>query len=375
MGSIESLDYYEILEVSKDASTEVIKKAYRKLALKYHPDRNEGSKKAEENMQKVNEAYQILSDDNKRQIYDRYGKEGLQSGGGGFQNMGDIFSDIFGDNGIFGDIFGGGAKKQKDFIAFEADYEIKISLSFKEAVFGTKKTLQTKYKSFCKDCGGNGAKDGKLEICPHCNGKGKILIKQGFLQMQTPCSNCSGSGKLAKQKCDTCKAKGYEVLEESIELDIKAGIDNGHAMVYRGMGNEIKKGVRGDLYIKIKVQEDSHFIRDGDDVYIEIPVFFTTIALGGNIKISSLDKELNLQIAPNTPHGKKIIFPNEGVANINTGRKGKLIAIISVQYPTRLNETQKDLLNKLQESFGEKSKPYLSIVDKCFEKVSSWFKK
>lgn len=364
------MDYYEILEVSRDADHDTIKKSFRKLALKYHPDRNPNNKEAEENFKKINEAYEVLSDNEKRSIYDRYGKEGLQSQG--FSRSSGGFGDIFGS--IFEDFFGGGQTEVQEHYAFEPDYMLQLKLSFKEAVFGCKKTIKTTYKSYCKPCNGTGAKDGKMQDCKRCNGRGRIVMQQSFISMQTPCPSCNGIGKIVAEKCSKCNGNAYEKVQENIEFNVKAGIDNGNQIVYRGKGNEFKRGERGDLYIKVIVAEDEHFVRHGNDLYMEVPVFFTTIVLGGKIEIPTLSGKAELNIPPNTEHGHQFIFYNEGVPDINSGRKGRLIAQIKITYPQNLTEEQHNLIMKLQESFGDTSKPYKSFIDSCFDKVKNWLK-
>lgn len=365
------MDYYEILEISRDADNDTIKKSFRKLALKYHPDRNPDNKDAEEHFKKINEAYEVLSDNEKRAIYDRYGKDGLQSQGSRSSGGFGAFSDIFGD--IFGDFFGASSTPQEHY-AFEPDYVLRLKLSFKEAVFGCEKTIKTKYKSYCKSCSGTGAKDGKMQDCSRCNGRGRIVMQQSILQMQVACPNCEGTGKIIVEKCKKCHGQCYETIEETIQLQVKAGIDNGNQLIYRGKGNEVKEGVRGDLYFKVAVEEDKHFVRHGNDLYLEVPVFFTTIVLGGKIEIPTLRDKVELNIPPNTPHGHQFVFPNEGVPDLNSTKKGRLIAQISITYPKNLNDEQQKLVLQLQESFGDKSEPYKSFLDECFNKVKNWFK-
>lgn len=363
------MDYYEILEISRDADHDTIKKSFRKLALKYHPDRNPDNKEAEENFKMINEAYEVLSDSQKRAIYDRYGKEGLQSQG--FSHSSGGFGDIFGS--IFEEFFGGSQGTQESY-AFQPDYMLQLRLSFKEAVFGCKKTIKTTHKSYCKSCSGTGAKDGKMQKCKQCNGMGRVLVKQSIMSMQVACPSCEGTGKVIVEKCNKCNGKAYEEVKETIELNVQAGVDNGNQLVYRGKGNEVKKGLRGDLYIKIVVAEDEHFVRHGNDLYMEVPVFFTTIVLGGKIEIPTLSGQAELNIPPNTQHGQQFVFYNEGVPDINSGKKGRLIAQIKITYPQNLTEEQQNLILKLQDSFGDTSKPYKSLIDSCFEKVKNWLK-
>ncbi|PAF52711.1 molecular chaperone DnaJ [Helicobacter sp. 13S00477-4] len=375
---MESFDYYEILEISKTSDKEVIKKAYRKMALKYHPDRNPENKQAEEMFKKINEAYEVLSDDTRRQIYDQYGKKGLENNGMGFS--GRDFSDIFGDLGsIFESAFGGGfnfggSSRREKKIKFIPDYIYKLDLSFKEAVFGCKKTIQTKYKVYCKDCDGTGAKDGKVQVCPDCGGKGQVFMRQGFVTFSQTCSRCSGEGSITKERCSICNGEGFNFAEESFEISIPEGMDDENRMRVVGKGNELKNGSRGDLYIVTFVEHDDYFVRDGSDVYIEIPVFFTSIPLGAKIKIPSLRGEVELNIPPNSENGSKFIFKDEGIKEVNDKGYGDLIAIIKIIYPKQLNEEQRELLLKLHNSFGYESEPHKNLFEECFDRIKNWFK-
>lgn len=364
------MDYYEILEVSRDADHETIKKSFRKLALKYHPDRNPNNTEAEENFKKINEAYEVLNDSEKRAIYDKYGKDGLQSRG---FSSGTGFSDIF--SSIFEDFFNMGESRQQEHYAFDLDYALPLVLTFKEAVFGCQKTIKAKYKSYCKSCNGTGAKDGKIQDCSRCNGRGRIVMQQAIIQMQVACPSCNGTGRAVVQKCDKCHGECCELIAEDVVIIVRAGIDNGHQLVFRGKGNEVKRGLRGDLYFQVQVQKDSHFIRHGNDLHLEVPVFFTTIILGGIIEIPTLTDKVELNIPANTADGHQFVFPNEGVKDINSTKKGRLIAQIKITYPKDINDEQRGLVLKLQESFGDNSKPYKGFIDECFDKVKSWLNK
>lgn len=374
---MESFDYYEILEVEKTSSKEVIKKAYRKMALKYHPDRNPDDKQAEEMFKRINEAYEVLSDDSKREIYDRYGKEGLQNNGFGGFSGGD-FGDIFGDLGsIFESAFGGGfgfRSSGRNRAKFREDLEVELELSFKEAVFGCKKSIDIEYKTCCEDCGGNGAKGGQMQTCAHCKGKGQVFVQQGFMAIGQTCRHCGGSGEAPSQACESCEGKGYHFVEESFEVDIPEGIDEGNRLRVSQRGNLLQKGGRrGDLYILMRVESDEHFIRDGDNIFVEVPVFFTSIVLGASIKVPTLRGEVKLDIPKNTKDSEQFVFKNEGVKNVRTGRKGALVAVVKILYPNKLNEEQKALAQKLHESFGYESEPHKSIFEEVFARIKGWF--
>ncbi|WP_320033940.1 molecular chaperone DnaJ [Halarcobacter sp.] len=372
------LDYYELLEVTKDSDKGTIKKAYRKMAMKYHPDKNPGDTEAEEKFKAVNEAYQVLSDDEKRAIYDRYGKAGLeghgQGGGfsGGFDDISSIFEEMFGGGGFGG--FGGSSRRERKTYNYNLDIAVEVSVEFNEAVFGTKKEIKYTYKDACPDCKGTGAKDGKLSTCPHCQGQGQIHMRQGFMTFAQTCPHCQGSGQTATDKCNTCNGLGYKEKEDKFEVSIPEGVNDGNRIRVSNRGNIAPNGQRGDLYLQIKVKEDSHFIRHGDDIYLEVPIFFTQVALGAKIKIPGLRGELQLKIPAGTKDKEQFKFEGEGVKSVQGYGKGDLIVQIKITYPKTLNNEQKELLEKLQESFGLESKPHESNFENMFDKVKGWFK-
>lgn len=371
---MEQFDYYEILEIERTSDKEIIKKAYRKLALKYHPDRNPDDKSAEERFKQINEAYEILSDDEKRQIYDRYGKDGLERQGkgfsGDFSGFGSIFEDLFGQ--AFG--FGGGRKGARSQEKYDLDFLMRLDLSFKEAVFGCKKSVSIIYKTPCKDCNGSGSADKSSATCPDCKGKGQVFIQQGFMVFGQTCPRCHGSGSIITKPCQACKGEGFTTASEEVEISVPAGVDNEMRLRISGKGNQGKNGARGDLYLVLYVQDDAHFIRNGNDIYIEVPVFFTQILLGAKINIPSLSGEpIELNLPPNTKDKEHFVFNGEGVADVNTKAKGRLIAQVSITYPKSLNAEQKELLQRLDESFGVHSKPYENIFQEAFEKIKGWF--
>lgn len=372
------LDYYEVLEISRDADKSTIKKAYRKMAMKYHPDKNPDNSEAEDKFKAVNEAYQVLSDDEKRAIYDRYGKEGLEGhgqGGGfssaGFDDLSSIFEEMFG-SAFGGADFGGGRRRRKSY-NYNLDIGIEVEVEFNEAVFGATKDITYKYKDACQACKGTGAKDGKLSTCSTCQGQGQVHMRQGFMTFAQTCPNCQGTGESKAQDCKKCNGTGYHEKEESFEVTIPEGVNDGNRIRVSRKGNIAPDGTRGDLYIQISVKEDSHFVRHGDDIYIEVPLFFTQVALGGSIKIPSLRGELDLEIPAGTKDKEQFKFRNEGVKSVQGYKKGDLIVQIKITYPKSLNNEQKELLTKLQESFGIESKPHESSFESMFDKVKKWF--
>lgn len=371
---MEEFDYYEILEIQKSANGEEIKKAYRKMALKYHPDRNPDNKDAEEMFKKVNEAYQVLSDNEKRQVYDKYGKKGLESSGFGFDMGGDIFdmfNSMFGGGGGFGG-FGGRSAKRGD--KYPRDLAMALHLSFEEAIFGCKKEIEIKYKKACKKCEGTGAKDGKLTTCQTCQGSGRETFSKGFMTFAQTCSACHGSGESVSEKCDSCKGKGYEEATEKFEVNIPEGVDDGNQIRVARRGNEGKDGSRGDLYLEIDVEEDSHFIRHGSDIYLEVPVFFTLVMLGGVIKVPTPNKELELKIPIGVKDKQQFVFHGEGVKSVSSARRGNFIAVANITYPNKLDEKQKELINALHQSFGYEELKPINCLESVVDKIKNWFK-
>jgi molecular chaperone DnaJ len=372
---LEELSYYEILEVSRDADKATIKKAYRKMAKKYHPDKNPGDEDAEHMFKLCNEAYQCLSDDQQRSIYDRYGKEGLQGMGGGgrssagFDDLSSMFEEMFSG-------FGGARQRQNpaDMDKYPLDLNIEMYISFHEAVFGCDKEITFTYKKACEKCKGTGAKDGKLSTCSQCKGQGQVYMKQGFMTFSQTCPACHGTGSAASEKCSACRAKGYEEVKEKLTVNIPKGIDSGNRLRVSGKGNIGKRGNRGDLYITFEVQADEHFIRHDNDIYIEIPVFFTQAIKGDTLTIPSLTGELELKLDVGTKDKQRFVFRGEGIDDVHGHGKGNLIAIVNIQYPKKLNSEQLELLDKLQESFGIESKPHENVVDSVIDRVKSWFK-
>jgi len=369
------IDYYEILEVSRSATLEEIKKAYRRLALKYHPDRNPGDKEAEEKFKLINEAYQVLGDEKKRAIYDRYGKAGLENQGfSGFsQSSYDDIMDFFEQ--VFGSAFGRGFGRQRNEQKYPLDLALELEIDFKEALFGVQKEIEYDYKVPCSACRGTGAKDGFLHTCPECHGRGQIYYRQGFMTFSQTCPRCDGRGEVAKEQCPVCYGYGFTTQKERITVDIPEGIDNEDRIRVPLKGNVSPKGQRGDLYITIYVKEDEHFLRHGDDIYMEVPVFFTKALLGETITIPTPRGERELKLKIGTKDKEQFRFKGEGFKNIRTGRKGDLIVQVKIIFPARLSPEQKELVKKLEESFGIESKPHEEKLSSIFDKIKGWFSK
>jgi len=370
---LSNTDYYELLEVNSNASKSEIKKAYRKMAMKYHPDKNPGDSEAEEMFKEVNEAYQVLSDEEKKSIYDRYGKEGLEGHGGGgqrggfggFDDLSSAFADMFGG--------GGGQQRQRKSYNYDLDTEVNVDIEFNEAIFGTKKDIKFKYKTACKPCKGTGAKDAKLSSCGTCQGQGQVHMRQGFMTFAQTCPTCNGAGKSIKDKCKSCNSKGYEENEESFSVDIPEGINTGNRMRVGGKGNISPQKTRGDLYINIQVADDDNYVRNESNIYMDLPIFFTQIALGAKITVPGIRGELELEIPKNTRDKKQFTFANEGVKDVNSSQIGYFVVQINIKYPNKLNEEQEELLIKLQDSFGVESNTHEDTCTGMFEKVKNWF--
>lgn len=361
------LDYYSILEISKDSDGATIKSAYRKLALKYHPDRNQNDKNAEEKFKQINEAYQVLGNEEKKSIYDKYGKDGLNRQG--FQSNDFDFMDIF--ESVFSGF--GGFQKSQSKQKYPLDLEIELELEFHEAVFGCEKEVTYTYNTPCNSCNGTGSKDKQTQTCPECNGRGQIFYKQGFMTFSQTCPACRGSGKIIKNKCETCYGVGYIQQQDTISVKIPEGIDNSNRIRSIGHGNKLGSQ-RGDLYISISVKEDEHFVRHGDDVYIQIPVFFTKALLGDSIQIPTLRGKKNLKLPVGAKDKEQFHFKNEGVKNVHSKKLGNLIVQIEIIYPKKLNQEQEELLLKLQSSFGITKGEKEEKIESVFDKISNWFK-
>lgn len=349
-------DYYEILGVKRDATEEEIKKAYRKLALKYHPDRNPGSKEAEEKFKEATEAYQVLSDPQKRATYDQFGHvEGVGTGFGGFGGGFPDLSEIFGD--VFGDFFGerrrgpGGPPPQAG-----ADLRYDLLISFEEAVKGVEKQIRITRREVCSGCGGNGAEGGTaLRTCPTCHGSGQISISQGFFSFTRTCNRCGGMGRSVEKTCSRCRGSGRVKVERNINVKIPAGVDTGSSLRLSGEGEAgLFGGPRGDLYIVIKVKRHEFFSREGNDIVCEVPISFAVASLGGEIEVPTLEGKLKLRIPPGTQSGHVFRQKGKGFPDLHKYGKGNLLIYIKVVVPTDLTEKEKELIRELARLRGEK---------------------
>lgn len=357
-------DYYEVLGVSKGASEDEIKKAYRSLAKKYHPDMNPGDKTAEVKFKEVNEAYAVLSDSEKRSKYDRFGHDAFDpaSGGGGYGGFGGFSGGDFDFGDIFSSFFGGGgASSSRANMAREGDdVATRVSVSFEEAAFGCKKEVNFARIENCPDCHGSGAEhEGDIEKCPECHGTGRVTVRQqtmlGYMQTQRSCQRCSGRGKIIKSPCKNCNGKGRIRINKKLEVNIPSGIDDRQNIVLRGQGSAgINGGPSGDLIIEVRVREDKIFEREGNNVYCEVPITFAEATLGAEIDVPVLGGGTEkFKIPDGTQSGTTFTLKNKGIPDINTKRKGDMIIKVAVETPKNLNSKQKELLLAFAESLGE----------------------
>jgi molecular chaperone DnaJ len=303
--------------------------------------------------------------------------EGLrQSGGGrgaggfgGFDDLGSIFEEMFG--GGFG---GGGRRSRQNADKYQLDMGIEMSISFHEAAFGVEKEITFTYKYSCTTCKGTGAKDGNVTTCSQCAGKGQVYMRQGFMTFSQTCPACHGEGTMAKEKCPDCHGNGYTEEDETVSIKVPAGIDTDNRLRVSGKGNIGKSGQRGDLYVTFHVKSDTHFVRNGNDVYLEVPVFFTKAVLGESITIPSLTGELELKLDVGTRDKQQFRFRNEGITDVHGHGKGDLIAQVNLTYPKKLTAEQREMLEKFQSTFGVDSTPHESFFESAFEQVKNWFK-
>lgn len=381
-------DYYEVLGAKKDATEAELKKAYRKMAMKYHPDQNQGNKEAEEKFKEVNEAYEVLSDPQKRAQYDQFGHAAFEQGGmggGGFYgqgfdmgDLGDIFSSMFG--GGFG--FGGGSSTRRNGPRRGRDIEVNIQLTFEEAVFGCKKEVSVGVYDECDTCHGTGAKEGThAESCPTCHGTGQERVVQqsmfGAVTSVRTCSKCKGTGKLIKDPCGTCKGTGKVRKQKKYEVNIPKGIDNGQTIRLAGKGEVGENGGGyGDLLVTVYVQPDRVFVRKGFDIYCDVPITFVQAALGGEIVIRTIDGEQKYTVKPGTQPDTVVTLRGVGVPNLRNPKvRGNQIVTLKVKIPTELTEKQKDLLRQFYGDSSTEAEPIKEEKKSFTEKIKDMFDK
>ena len=389
----EKRDYYEVLGVEKTASDAEIKKAYRKLAIQYHPDKNPGNKEAEEKFKEAAEAYSVLSDKDKRSRYDQFGHAGVGgAAGGGFSGQGMSMDDIFS---MFGDIFGGGGgfggfggfsgfsgsgrPQQRKFRG--SDLRVKVKLSLKDISTGVEKKFKLKKYVTCEHCHGSGAEGNSgTETCPNCHGTGSVTRTQqsifGMMQTQSVCPNCNGEGKIIKNKCKHCSGEGITYGEEVVEVKIPAGVAEGMQLTVNGKGNAGKRnGIAGDLLVVIEEESHPDLIRDDNDLIYNLLLSVPTAALGGTVEIPTIDNKVKVKIEPGTQPGKVLRLRGKGLPNVNSygysNGTGDLLVNISVYIPETLNKEEKQALEKMQNS--DNFMPNLSIKEKIFKKFKNFF--
>ena len=378
-------DYYEVLGVEKGASAEEIKKAYRKSAMKYHPDRNPGDKEAEEKFKEVGEAYEVLSDDDKRARYDQFGFAGVDPnygagqggyGGAGFGGFGD-----FGDLGdIFGEFFGGGSTRsrasQQNAPRRGENVMARLELTFEEAAFGCEKEVASQRIENCASCNGSGSADGVIETCSQCKGTGQVRTVQNFMGMHmqstAACPSCSGRGKIVKNPCSTCKGKGKVRRTNKVKVKIPAGVDEGQSVRVRSEGCVgANGGPNGDLLVEIYIKRHPIFTREDRDVLCEVPISFTQAALGAKIQVPTLDGKVEFEIPEGTQTGKEFVLRDKGIPEVNNPRRrGSHRFTVVVETPTRLTKEQKELLRQLEGTMEHNETPK---IKKFFDNLKDFF--
>ena len=374
-------DYYEILGIPRTASKEEIKKAYRKLAMQFHPDKNPGNKEAEAKFKEASHAADILMDDQKRSMYDRVGHAAEQGGmgGGGFSggsadfgDLGDIFGDIFGD--ILGGQRGGrsGRSRGRSRAQGGADLQTEMSVTFEEAAFGVEKELHINRSVQCEPCAGSGAKKGSGPVtCDMCQGHGEIRRQQGFFTIAQPCPKCQGSGQMIKEPCEICHGRGRNKKKEKLSVKVPAGIDEGQRLKLSGQGDAgINGGPSGDLYVLIRLEEHEFFKRDEYDVLCEVPISFSQAALGAEIEVPTLGGRVSMKIPDGTQSGQKMKLRNKGITKLGGYGFGDQIITIHVETPTKLSKEQREIFYRLQEMEQISSNP---MTKGFFDRVKELF--
>ena len=377
-------DYYDVLGVDKSADATAIKKAYRKLAMKYHPDKNPGDKEAEEKFKEINEAYEVLSDETKRRNYDQFGHEGVNGqgfggaggfGGQGFGGFDDIFGDIFGD--MFGGGFSGGSRQRRRGPERGADIKQRVNISFEEAAFGKKVQVKINRSEECDQCHGSGAKPGtSKKTCPTCHGSGQVQSVQrtpfGNIASTRTCSTCNGEGEVIDSPCSKCHGKGSIRKTKTIEVDIPAGIDNGQMIKLGGQGElGTRGGPRGDLYIEVNVQSHPLFTRDGYDVYLEMPITFAQATLGDKIQVPTLDGKVEYEVPEGTQTGTVFRLKGKGIPKLKSNVRGDQYVKVTVEIPKKLNEKQKELVREFAKECGQEVNQRQKTLS---DKIDNFFK-
>ena len=359
-------DYYDLLGVSKGADASELKKAYRKAAVKYHPDKNPGNPAAEEKFKEVSQAYEVLGDEEKRAAYDRYGHAafenggaggGFGGGGGGFHDASDIFSQVFG--GGFGDMFGGGGgRSRRQTQQKGSDLRYDLDLTLEEAALGVKKTLKIEKLSACSSCDGTGSNDGKKQTCHTCGGQGTVTRQAGIFVQQTTCPTCRGTGSVITDPCKSCSGQGAVNKEETITITIPAGVDSGSRLRVSGKGDAGLHGApSGDLYVFIKVKEHNIFERENEHLFCKVPIDFTTAALGGELEVPTLEGKSSIKIPKGTQSETMFRIRKAGMPILNAGYKGDLHVEVQIEVPVHLSGKQQQKIKDFNDSIQAKNSP------------------
>ncbi|MGB0955598.1 MAG: molecular chaperone DnaJ [Panacagrimonas sp.] len=363
-------DYYEVLGVNQKAGEDELKKAYRRLAMKYHPDRNPGDKTAEEKFKEASEAYEVLSDDQKRAIYDRHGHEGLDrtGGGGGFGGGG--FSDLFGD--VFSDIFGGSRSSGP---RRGADLRYSMDLTLEQAASGTVQSIRIPTVQDCQTCNGHGTADGQPPpSCPTCGGNGQVRVQQGFFVLQQTCPHCRGRGTQISDPCRSCRGAGKVRNEKTLEVKVPAGVDTGDRIRLNGEGEPGEKNApAGDLYVQINVRPHEFFERDGPDLHCVVPISFVTAALGGELEVPTLTGRAQLKIPEATQTGKVFRLRGMGIRPVRGGATGDLLCSVVVETPVKLSKKQRELLREFGESVADGGAKHSPEASSWLDKAKKFF--
>jgi molecular chaperone DnaJ len=376
-------DYYEILGVERSVTEDDLKKAYRKLAVKFHPDKNPDDDSAEAKFKEVGEAYEVLSDASKRAAYDRYGHAAFQGGmgggggGGGFHDPFEVFREVFsggGGGGIFEQFFGGGgggvdsSGRQRG-----SDLRYDLQISLEEAARGCEKEIEIRKLDACDPCGGSGAQKGsKAVACPTCRGRGQVVVSRGFFQVAQTCPACHGTGRIIEKPCHSCQGEGRVEKTSRVKIKIPAGIDSESRLRSTGGGEAgLRGGGSGDLYVVVHIKEHEVFTRNGMDLNCEVPIPFTTAALGGEIRVPTLDGAVSLKIPAGTQGGSTFRIRGLGMPALQGTAKGDILTYVQVEVPTRLDSEQREVLQKFAELCGEENNP---IYKSFYDRVKSFFK-
>jgi molecular chaperone DnaJ len=366
-------DFYEVLGVAKGTDKKEIKQAFRRMAMKYHPDRNPGDKAAEESFKEVNADYEILSDEQKKAAYDQYGHAGVDPNARGGGAGGAGFGDVFGD--MFGDIFGGAGGGGRSSVQRGADLRYTMDLNLEQAVRGTTEEIRIPTQVECKPCDGSGAKPGtSSKSCSTCNGQGQVRMQQGFFSVQQTCPTCQGNGKVISSQCNSCHGEGRVQEYKTLSVKIPSGVDTGDRIRLTGEGEAGGNGgPSGDLYVQVAVREHKIFTRDGKNLYCEVPISFTDAALGGDIEVPTLDGRVKLKIPEGAQSGKMFRLRGKGVTQVRGGGQGDLMCRVAVETPVHLNKEQKDLLRKFHDTMESTRGKHSPKKSSWFEGVKSFF--